>query len=131
MSNKNQLLNHNERLASIIQTLQGKSVPGSVGSLETGTLPTVTSYIATYSDYYVDLESIPGIESKLLVVLQFVDSSRKNPAWILTRSSPEQNFSLSAISGNDNFTQNTILNGYVFGFTQCLTTVGELTYYAA
>lgn len=32
MSNKTQLLNHNERLASVIQTLQGKSVPGGGGA---------------------------------------------------------------------------------------------------
>ena len=101
------------------------------GSLATGTLPTMTSYVVTRQNYYVDLENIPGIESKLLVVLRFVNSSYKNPTWILTRSSPGQDFSLSALSGSNAFAYSTVLDGYIFGLTNCTITVGELTYYAA
>lgn len=48
MSNKTQLLNHNERLASVIQTLQGKSVPG--GSSSGGSVETCTVTIASPHD---------------------------------------------------------------------------------
>ena len=125
--------NNTTQLQNLLAKVNALPEAGSGGgSLETGTLPTFTSYVVTHDkDYYVDLESIPGIESKLLVVLRLVNSSYKNPAWILTRSSSEQNFSFSALSGEASFAFNTVLDGYIFGLTDCTITVGELTYYAA
>ena len=51
MSNKTQLLNHNERLASVIQTLQGKSVPGGSG-VETCTVTISAGNYGGYTYYF-------------------------------------------------------------------------------
>lgn len=53
MSNKTQLLNHNERLASVIQTLQGKAAGGGGASAETVTISLQYKFPVSGSLYYV------------------------------------------------------------------------------
>lgn len=128
---KNQLQTNNAKLEALITELQGKAAGGGGGgSLETGTLTTVTSFVISNTDYYADLESIPDIASKHLVVLRYTNSSRYNPSWVLTRNSLDDEFSVSAVSGNQGFNTGYSLTGYVFSINFSSVIVGELTYYA-
>lgn len=104
---------------------------GGGGSLETGILTTVTSLVISHTHYYADLENIPDIASKYLVVLYYTNSSKHNPSWVLTRNSLDDEFSISAVTGDQGFNDGCSLTGYVFVMNNLLEAVGELTYYAA
>lgn len=121
------------QIDEIMELLEGKSAGdggSGGGSLETGTLTTVTSFVVSYTHYYADLENIPDIASKHLVVLHYTDSSKYNPSWVLTRNSLDDEFSVSAATGDQSFNDGYSLTGYVFVIRQSSTIVGELTYYA-
>lgn len=123
-----------ELVAELEAAMGGKSVPGGGSggsSFATGTLATTTSYVVvTGKNYYVNLEDIPAIESKRIIVLQFVSSSRDNPTWVLTRANLDEDFVVSATSGDTSFMVGFYVDGYMGQLSTCLETVGELTYYA-
>ena len=132
MSYKTNLQENNILLQSILET--AKALPEANSgdtSIETGVLTPVTSLAAPEStNYYIDLENIPNIESKRLIVLCYFISNFYNPTWILTRNDLTEQFSLSLSSGNASVIGEISIGGYVFEITDATVTLSELTYYA-
>lgn len=72
MSNKTQLLNHNERLASLIQTLQGKAAGGG-GGMQTATVTsTATRVIEPDTIWYLSPNGVESFQNNTTVTFQCV-----------------------------------------------------------
>lgn len=138
MSNKNQLLNHNERLASVIQTLQGKSVPGSgegnnpTGGVITGTMVGTTTLVAPpgQNTYYYSLEEFAD---RFLVVLKPVNTDANSFHIIMCRQNITDEFEVYSSYPTTAATDTILLSisDHVLAITTSLSQYNQVTYIAA
>ena len=60
--------------------------------LVTGKLIASTSLVVITKDYYINLEDIPNIETKKVIILQINYAPNYNPIYVLIRNNTDENF---------------------------------------
>ena len=97
--------------------------------LVTGKLIASTSLVVITKDYYINLEDIPNIETKKVIILQINYAPNYNPTYVLIRNNTDENFVISTTSGITGFATSE-LNNYILKFSGSALNISELTYYA-
>lgn len=132
-----QLTNNTTTLQTILDTINALPEAGGGGGVDTGTIVGVTSLKADPSNvtYYFDLENIPNIDSKRLLVIigntQSTEGATVKATYTLTRANAGEAFAMVdsltyGISGEQNVPS---ITDYVFTLTNSL--FSDVIYYAA